>query len=80
MGRLPRVLRCDPEDAVMSAPTRQCVCGRWLLVTAECATCAPRIAKAMRTRRSRPKPRRASRAEQRARYIDCGPQAWDDRD
>jgi hypothetical protein len=24
--------------------------------------------------------RQASREEQHARYIDCGPQAWDDRD
>jgi hypothetical protein len=26
------------------------------------------------------KPCKASRAEQHARYIDCGPAAWDDRD
>jgi hypothetical protein len=26
------------------------------------------------------KPRHASRAEQHARYLDCGPLAWDDRD
>jgi len=25
-------------------------------------------------------PRNASRAEQHARYLDCGPGAWDDRD
>jgi hypothetical protein len=24
--------------------------------------------------------RKATRAEQHARYLDCGPQAWDDRD
>ena len=27
-----------------------------------------------------PAPRNASREDQHARYIDCGPQAWDDRD
>jgi hypothetical protein len=26
------------------------------------------------------KPRCATREEQRARYLDCGPAAWDDRD
>ena len=32
------------------------------------------------TRRSRPHiGRHATRAEQHGRYIDCGPQAWDDR-
>lgn len=33
------------------------------------------------TRRQKvPVPRHATRAEQHARYIDCGPQAWDDRE
>jgi hypothetical protein len=27
-----------------------------------------------------PAEKKASREEQHARYIDCGPQAWDDRD
>lgn len=30
-------------------------------------------------RRARSSPQVASRAEQHARYIDCGPAAWDDR-
>lgn len=30
--------------------------------------------------RGKPRERRAPRAEQYARYIDCGPSAWDDRD
>lgn len=29
---------------------------------------------------AKPRSKHASRAEQRGRYIDCGPQAWDDRD
>lgn len=31
------------------------------------------------TRIRRPRERVASREEQYARYLDCGPQAWDDR-
>lgn len=32
-----------------------------------------------RRRRYTPRERYATRAEQRERYLDCGPQAWDDR-
>jgi len=60
----------------MSAPTKLCDrCGKWHLVAQPCRQDTQR-----RPRRHRPNTRRASRAEQHARYIDCGPQAWDDRD
>jgi hypothetical protein len=46
--------------------------------------CARRIAQSLQSvPKPRPvyrnKPRNASRSEQYARYLDCGPQAWDDR-
>ena len=42
----------------------------------------PERVKAMQreTRRRYPNRRFASRDEQQARYLDCGPGAWDDRD
>jgi hypothetical protein len=64
----------------MSAPTKLCDhCGRWHLVAQPCRQ-LPQTPQLARKRRNYYRPRYASRAEQRARYIDCGPQAWDDRE
>jgi hypothetical protein len=60
-----------------------CACGsgKWIANNGDGRCIACRIPPLSKTRKARRTvSRNANRVEQAARYLDCGPQAWDDKD